>query len=459
MKAHLYSILMLASLFFGLAACDKPANDFRLSGDCQVVSLALDEDFEGIVDPKAKTIVVAIPEVYDERAMTITDLTLSDGATADKHVGDRLNLSTPQAIRVKNGDVMMEYTLSVKHDEARILSFIINGQYVGVIDQSAHTISVLVPAGSNLHSLTPTVTTTDGATLLPASGVVQDFSQPVLYTVSYNTASLTYLVTVAEMTSPHVLYVGLADTRQQLPVEEQTACSWLLSHVEKAAYASFTQLKDGQVDLSECQVIWWHLHKDGGIDGKGQFENNAIEALAAVDALKAYYNAGGSFLLTRYATYLPAYLGEADCVPNNCWGQAEESAETVSGPWEFSIAGHTEHALWQNLIMKPDALDHVYTCDAGYRITNSTAQYHIGTDWGGYDDRDAFRSKTGAIDIAGGADAVVAWEYPATDAHGGIICIGSGCYDWYSVAGDAGTEYYHANIAKITENALNYLKK
>ena len=208
MKAHLYSILMLASLFFGLAACDKPANDFRLSGDCQVISLALDEDFEG---------------------MTITDLTLSDGATADKHVGDRLNLSTPQAIRVKNGDVMMEYTLSVKHDEARILSFIINGQYVGVIDQSAHTISVLVPAGSNLHSLTPTVTTTDGATLLPASGVVQDFSQPVLYTVSYNTASLTYLVTVAEMTSPHVLYVGLADTRQQLPVEEQTACSWLLT--------------------------------------------------------------------------------------------------------------------------------------------------------------------------------------------------------------------------------------
>ena len=72
MKAHLYSVLMLASLFFGLTACDKPANDFRLSGDCQVVSLALDEDFEGIVDPKAKTIVVAISQSYDERAMTIT---------------------------------------------------------------------------------------------------------------------------------------------------------------------------------------------------------------------------------------------------------------------------------------------------------------------------------------------------------------------------------------------------
>ena len=76
-----------------------------------------------------------------------------------------------------------------------------------------------------------------------------------------------------------------------------------------------------------------------------------------------------------------------------------------------------------------------------------------------YETREVFRSKTGAVDIASGNDAVVAWEYSATPEHGAIICIGSGCYDWYSVAGNAGTEYYHANISKITENAINYLKK
>ena len=66
----------------------------------------------------------------------------------------------------------------------------------------------------------------------------------------------------------------------------------------------------------------------------------------------------------------------------------------------------------------------------------------------------------GAYDIAGGADAVVAWEFRKTAEHGTIICIGSGCYDWYTVA-DPGeyTSYYHENIAKITENAFNYLKQ
>ena len=109
--------------------------------------------------------------------------------------------------------------------------------------------------------------------------------------------------------------------------------------------------------------------------------------------------------------------------------------------------------------MNNDAPDHVYTCDEGYRITNSTAQYHIGADWGGYADRTVFCEKTGAHDIAGGNDAVVAWEFLRTAEHGAIVCIGSGCYDWYSVAGDEGTQYYHKNIAKITENALNYLKQ
>ena len=405
-------LLVLGALL--LSSCSKKDNAFDLEGECKLLSLTLDEHYQAVIDGTKRTALVAIPENYDEQDMSITSLSLSEGATANVAVGSHLNLAVPQMIRVTNGSVFLEYTLSVKHDEARILSFVINGQYIGVINQTNRTISVQVPEGTNLTSLVPTVTATEGATVTPASGTPCDFTNPVDFTVTYNTASYTYTATVTEMTPPHMIYVGLAATMQQLNMEEQTACSWMLNNVEKSAYVSFADLK---------------------------------QLLGRV----------GAFFLTRYATYLPAYIGEADCVPNNCWGQNEADAETVGGPWEFSIAGHTGHALWQNLLMKSDALDHVYTCDAGYRITNSTAQYHIGADWGGYETRDVFRSKTGAVDIAGGNDAVVAWEYPATAEHGGIICIGSGCYDWYSVAGEAGTGYYHANIAKITENAINYL--
>lgn len=447
---------VLAGLLF--VACDKKDADFNLSGDCRIEALTLDQTYAGTIDQAKHTIVVAIPETYDEQNMAVTTLSLSQGAGASVQQGDCLNLTAPKRIRVTNGNVFQDYTLSIKHDEARILSFVINDQYIGVINEAAHTISVQVPVGTNLASLIPTISTTDGATISPRSGVPCDFTNPVEFTVTCNTASYVYKVTVTEMASPHALYVGIAATQQQLNPEEFAACSWLLSTVEKAAYASFDDLAQGRVDLTECKVIWWHLHKDGGIDGKGQFEANAAEAIAAIDALKSYYQGGGSLLLTRYATYLPAYLGEADCVPNNCWGQNEADAETIGSPWSFNIAGRTDHQLWQNLVMKSDEAESVFTCDAGYRITNSTAQYHIGTDWGGYNDIDDWRLKTGAVDLAYGDKAIVAWEYLATTDHGAIICIGSGCYDWYTVA-EGVAEYYHDNVARMTLNAINYLSK
>ena len=43
----------------------------------------------------------------------------------------------------------------------------------------------------------------------------------------------------------------------------------------------------------------------------------------------------------------------------------------------------------------------------------------------------------------GGDGAVVVWEFPATGTKGKILCIGSGCYDWYSV--DDVPAFYHNN--------------
>ena len=40
---------------------------------------------------------------------------------------------------------------------------------------------------------------------------------------------------------------------------------------------------------------------------------------------------------------------------------------------------------------------------------------------------------------------------------GGIVCIGSGCYDWYSI--DPVTPHYHQNVATLTRNAINLLKR
>lgn len=451
-------ILFMLMAILALTACsDDNVSDLNLSGSCSITELALD-NYDGSIDKTTRTITVRVPETYDISQMSVTKLSLSDGAKSNVNVNDQLNMSAPQAVHVTNGDVYLDWTIKAQRDEAKITSFKINDTYVGTINEDTKTIMVYIPASLDIKNLTPTIAYSENATISPASGIATDFTNPVIYTVNNNTASNTYTVTVKQINKPQALYVGLAQNMSELNPEEETACKWMLENIPNSLYASFTDIKNGSIDLRECKVIWWHFHKDGGVDGKSNFEKDAPEALEAIPQLKDFYKNGGSFLFTRYATNMPGELGIAKNggVPNNCWGQVEADAETCGGPWDFKMTGHTDHALYQNLV-KGDDGNSVYTTDTDYRITNSTAQWHIGSDWGGYADYAAWREATGGIDLGYGGDgAIVVWEFPAEGTSGKTLCIGSGCYDWYSV-NENYAEKFHKNIAIMTANAFKYL--
>lgn len=448
---------MLMAILALTACSDDNVSDLNLSGSCSITELALD-NYDGSIDKTTRTIIVRVPETYDISQMSVTKLSLSDGAKSNVNVNDQLNMSAPQAVHVTNGEVYLDWTIKAQRDEAKITSFKLNDTYVGTINEDTKTIMVYVPASLDIKNLTPTIAYSENATISPASGIATDFTNPVTYTVNNNTASNTYTVTVKQINKPQALYVGLAQSMDELNNEEKTACNWMLQNVPNSLYASFTDIKNGSIDLSDCKVIWWHFHKDGGVDGKSNFEKAAPVALEAIPQLKDFYKNGGSFLFTRYATNMPGELGIAKNggVPNNCWGQVEADAETCGAPWDFKMTGHTDHVLYQNLV-KGDDGNSVYTTDTDYRITNSTAQWHIGSDWGGYADYAAWREATGGIDLGYGGDgAIVVWEFPAEGTSGKTLCIGSGCYDWYSVNVNY-TEKFHKNIAIMTQNAFNYL--
>jgi hypothetical protein len=66
----------------------------------------------------------------------------------------------------------------------------------GIINETAHTIAVTVPAGTNLNGLQPTIYHT-GASISPLSGAPRDFRNPVVYTVTARDGSTqAYTVTV-----------------------------------------------------------------------------------------------------------------------------------------------------------------------------------------------------------------------------------------------------------------------
>ena len=67
----------------------------------------------------------------------------------------------------------------------------------GVINNTDHTISLTVPYGTDIKTLIPTISFSEKATILPESSIVEDFTNPISYTVKAEDGSTElYIVTV-----------------------------------------------------------------------------------------------------------------------------------------------------------------------------------------------------------------------------------------------------------------------
>lgn len=127
---QLYTILFVTVACLTVAGCsDDFKSNLRLDGDVWVNSIKLDE-YAGTIDYQNKTIVVGVPYDYDVTRMAVSEINLSEGATASIAVGETIDFSLPVSLTVKNGDVQMNYTITVKRDEAKILTFKLNDTYV-----------------------------------------------------------------------------------------------------------------------------------------------------------------------------------------------------------------------------------------------------------------------------------------------------------------------------------------
>ena len=250
MKTLITQIVMAFATLVAITACSESnVSDLQLGGDCNVQAIALDK-YEGTTHLPTRSITVRVPQSYDVSNMELTTLQLSAGATANIKQGDHLDFTTPRTMRVRNADVYEDWTISVRRDEAKITSFKINDLYTGIIDEGARTISVYVPEALNLSSLVPTFTLSDNATASIVSGVAISFAKPVQITVTNNTATTTYTVTVTKIGKPEVVFVGLAQSMDQLNIEELTACRWMLANVPNSLYVSFADIKNKNIDLS-----------------------------------------------------------------------------------------------------------------------------------------------------------------------------------------------------------------
>jgi hypothetical protein len=448
-----------------LTACssDDRTGSINVGGSCLVEKFVLNDEFEATISHEQRLIKIKVPETYAQKGdMQITSLTLPAGASANLKVGDHVNMNADKTLRVTNGDLQLEYRISVRNDEALLKLFLLEG-VKGAINQDDKTVtvSVMASSGIDLENATFETEVSEDAECSPASGTKGNFTEPFLLTVSDRTATSVYTVNVTLIANPKAIFVGDAENVEMLNDEEKAAAKWLTANVDGAAYASWDMVASGAISLSECKLVFFHRHSPAYGNYNG-FAEAATGAMAALPKMKELYQQGVGFVLSRSAVNYAIALGAMPetVYPNNCWGGGGGEGSDLMGddPWHF-FAYDASHPLWQNLTTYPGApADAVYTLDNGYTICNTTSQFAL---WAPYGNVDDFNNLSGNRALAHGGDgAIVVWETKNAEGNygkGSIICFGTGLFDWNSPTGY--TSVYHDNMGKIMLNAIDYLTK
>lgn len=203
MKGIIRIGLMVLAVMFGMNACDVEKEPYIQGADDEKAILKFEvNDVIGTVDENSKIVVLDFPAGTDVSHLTPT-ITISNYATIEPESGVAQDFTNPvyYTVTAMNGTTAQYMVETVVHDaenEKSILSFRFDAlDEEGAIDEIARRISFLLPAGTDVTELVPTIEVSEGATVEPASGVAQDFTNPVNYTVTaQNGTTAVYTVTV-----------------------------------------------------------------------------------------------------------------------------------------------------------------------------------------------------------------------------------------------------------------------
>ena len=157
------------------------------------------------------TINVHMPYGTDRNGL-IPTFTISANAQVDSISGVAHDFTAPFVYTVTAEDVTVikPWTVNVIVDPASQAANILTFSFAeqsgsAIIDNVNHTVNIQVVAGTNRNSLVPTITTSEFATITPASGVAQDFTTPFTYNVQAQDVSVIIPWTVTVTEAPYTL--------------------------------------------------------------------------------------------------------------------------------------------------------------------------------------------------------------------------------------------------------------
>ena len=206
------SRLLVFTAFILLVACKNPIynaiiSDAYARGN-SISSKAISmfgfttQSVSGVVSEATHTIVVTVPYGTDVSALVPT-ISIT-GASISPASGVARNFTSPVVYTVSAVDSSMQaYTVQVtvasSYAKAITAFTFASPAAIGSVSESAHTIALTVPYSTDVTSLVPTITIT-GASVSPASGIAQNFTNPVTYNVTAaDSTTQSYIVTVRSL--------------------------------------------------------------------------------------------------------------------------------------------------------------------------------------------------------------------------------------------------------------------
>jgi hypothetical protein len=118
------------------------------------------------------------------------EINLSAGATISPNTStaqDFTNTVT-YTVTAEDGETTQDWVVTVTaalNTAADIISFVHPNQQSEItINTTDHLVNIDVPFGTDITSLVPLIIISGGATMSPANGITQNFTNPVTYTVT-----------------------------------------------------------------------------------------------------------------------------------------------------------------------------------------------------------------------------------------------------------------------------------
>ena len=214
---HLFTLVCLLLLW--VVSCkksDDPVTPKSTAKDMTAFAFnGLTPAVNATVDATAKTVMATVPYGTDVTKL-VPSITVSAKATVSpaSGVAQDFTKTVTYTLTAEDGTTSA-YAVTIgigappKSTAKDITAFAFNGLSPAVtcaIDGTTKTISATLPAGTDATKLVPTITLSPKATVSPATGVAQDFSKAVTYTVTAEDGSTqAYSATITAPPAPAVV--------------------------------------------------------------------------------------------------------------------------------------------------------------------------------------------------------------------------------------------------------------